>query len=236
MSLRCVERSMFSKIIQSPALVRVVPFAIFLALTFLQDRFGEQPRYWIYVAKTVAGAAMLAVVWRHIVELEWRFSWEAIVVGVAVFVLWVGIDEVVARLSLPPFQNLKGSHTPWNPHEAFGAGSSLAIFFIVARIAGSTLVVPPLEEVFYRSFVYRFLASKDILSVPLGKFLPMPFIVTSVLFGFAHREWLAGILCGFAYQGLVIWKKRLGDAVTAHAITNLLLGLWIAWRGAWQFW
>src|SRR5687767_9760798 len=92
MSLRCVERSMFSKIIQSPALVRVVPFAIFLALTFLQDRFGEQPRYWIYVAKTVAGAAMLAVVWRHIVELEWRFSWEAVVVGIGVFAMWVGLD------------------------------------------------------------------------------------------------------------------------------------------------
>jgi membrane protease YdiL (CAAX protease family) len=240
---------MFSKITQSPALVRVVPFAIFLALTFLQDRFGEQPRYWIYVAKTLAGAAMLAVVWRHIVELEWRFSWEAIVLGVAVFALWVGLDGWYPSLDLlyskcicPLLQKtgLVGSCAPavappsWNPHGAFG--STLAWFFVIARIVGSTFVVPPLEELFYRSFVYRYLASKDFLSVPLEKFLPTPFIVTSVLFGFAHREWLAGILCGFAYHGLVIWKKRLGDAVTAHAITNLLLGLWIVWRGAWQFW
>ena len=61
-------------------------------------------------------------------------------------------------------------------------------------------------------------------------------MVTPTLFGFEHSQWLAGILCGFAYQGLVIWKQRLGDAVTAHAITNLLLGLWVVWRGAWQFW
>ena len=225
-----------SKITQSPALVRVVPFAIFLALTFLQDRFGEQPRYWIYVAKSVVGAVLLVLIWRHVAELEWRFSWEAIVAGVGVFVVWVGLDALIVRLGLPPFHNLKVSHGAWNPYEAFGAGSSLAMFFVVARIAGSTLVVPPFEELFYRSFVYRFLAAKDFLSVPLGKFLPVPFLVTSILFGFAHREWLAGILCGCAYQGLVIWKKRLGDAVTAHAITNLLLGLWIAWRGAWQFW
>jgi CAAX prenyl protease-like protein len=227
---------MFSKITQSPALVRVVPFAIFLALTFLQDRFGESARYWIYFAKTLAGVVMLLLTFRYVAELKWRFSWEAIAVGVAVFALWVGLDEVVARLSLPPFHNLKASRAAWNPYDAFGAHSSLAVFFVVARIAGSTLVVPPLEEVFYRSFVYRYLANKDFLSVPLGKFLPVPFLVTAVMFGASHREWLAGVLCGFAYQGLVIWKGRLGDAITAHGITNLLLGLWIVWRGAWQFW
>ena len=60
--------------------------------------------------------------------------------------------------------------------------------------------------------------------------------MTSVVFGLEHREWLAGILCGFAYQGLVCWKNRLGDAITAHAITNALLGGWVVWRGAWHFW
>jgi CAAX prenyl protease-like protein len=230
---------MFSKITQSPALVRFLPFAVFIALTFLQDRFGEAGRYWIYFGKTLAGAAILVAVWRHIQELEWRFSWEAVVVGVAVFAIWVGLDG-----RYPPTQALfeklgiskPVTGTPWNPNAAFGAGSGLAVFFIAVRILGSSLVVPPLEEVFFRSFVYRFIASKDFLSVPLNRFLPVPFLVTSLLFGFEHQEWLAGILCGFAYQGLVIWKGRLGDAITAHAITNFLLGLWVVWRGAWHFW
>src|ERR1019366_7920816 len=64
----------------------------------------------------------------------------------------------------------------------------------------------------------------------------LPFLVTAAVFGFAHNEWLAGILCGAAYQWLVIRKHRLGDAMTAHAITNFLLGLWIVWRGARHFW
>src|ERR1051325_2403299 len=219
---------MFSSITQSPALVRVVPFALFLTLTFLQDQFGEAARYWIYVAKTLVSAAVLLSIFRHIREMKWCLSWEAVLTGIAVFVLWVGLDTLVARIGLVPFHNLKVSRAPWNPNHAFGADSSLAMFFIAARIAGSTLIVPPLEEVFYRSFLYRFLAAKDFLSVPLGKFLPLPFLVTSVMFGVSHREWLAGILCGFAYQGLVIRKKRLGDAIMAHGITNLLLGLWIA--------
>lgn len=230
---------MFSRITQSPALVRFVPFAIFIALTFLQDRFGEAGRYWIYFGKILAGAAILIVVWRHIEELEWRLSWEAVVVGVAVFAIWVGLDG-----RYPPTQALfeklglakPATGTPWNPNEAFGVSSGLAVFFIVVRIVGSSLVVPPLEEVFFRSFVYRFIASKDFLSVPLDRFLPVPFLVTSLLFAFEHQEWLPGFLCGFAYQGLVIWKGRLGDAITAHGITNFLLALWVVWRGAWHFW
>jgi membrane protease YdiL (CAAX protease family) len=241
---------MSSKLTQSPTLVRVAPFAVFIGLMLFQDRFGESGRYWIYLAKTLAAAAMLLVVFRHIEELEWRFSWEAVVVGVAVFALWIGLDG-----RYPPLDALSADYLcpllqkigfakdcsvaiapRWNPNEAFGINSPLAIFFIVVRIAGSSLVVPMLEEVFFRSLVYRVLAGKDWLAVPLGKFQLMPFVVTSLFFGLEHSEWLAGILCGFAYQGLVIWKGRLGDAVTAHAITNFLLGVWVVWRGAWQFW
>lgn len=107
---------------------------------------------------------------------------------------------------------------------------------IVTRILGSTLVVPPLEEVFYRSFLYRYFARQDFLSVPLNRFLPWPFFATAAVFGFSHFQWLAGVLCGMAYQWLVLRKNRLGDAMTAHAITNFLLGIWVVWQGAWQFW
>jgi CAAX prenyl protease-like protein len=150
--------------------------------------------------------------------------------------MWVGLDQVVSRLGLPPFHRLKSTVGPWNPNDVFGVSSMPATVFVVTRIIGSSLVVPPMEELFYRSFVYRFVAKKNFMSVPFGRFLPVPFFVTSILFGFAHREWLAGVLCGFAYQALVVRKGRLGDAVTAHAITNFLLGLWIVWRGAWLFW
>jgi len=37
----------------------------------------------------------------------------------------------------------------------------------------------------------------------------------AAIFGLAHFEWLAGILCAFAYQLLVCRKRRLGDAITA---------------------
>lgn len=226
---------------RSPALARVVPFAVFLALTLCQGWFGEASRYWFYLAKTLVGAWLIWEMRPLVGEMRWKLSWEAVLVGVAVFVVWIGLSDgwlvqqnlwVKLGLSKPPAEGPK----LWNPHAQFGDGSALAWLFVVTRIIGSALVVPPLEEVFYRSFLYRYIARVDFISVPLGQFAWTPFLLTALIFGFAHQEWLAGILCGLAYQGLVVWKKRLGDAMSAHAITNFLLGLWVVWQGAWRFW
>ena len=222
-----------------PAAVRVAPFVIFVLLTAAQGKFGAASAYWFYLAKTLVGAWLIFASRPLVTEMRWAISWEAVLVGVGIFGLWVGISgEWTTQSSL--WMKLGFSHPPekfvaaWNPNEHFG--SALAWLFIATRILGSTFIVPPLEEVFYRSFLYRYLASQNFLSVPLDKFLPRPFIITALVFGFSHNEWLAGILCGAAFQWLALRKNRLGDAMTAHAITNFLLGIWVVTRGAWQFW
>ncbi len=172
-------------------------------------------------------------------EIRWSFSVEAVLVGISVFEVWVCFSgEWTTQTSL--WAKLGLAHAPatpapvWNPQAQFGP--ALGAFFIAVRILGSALVVPPIEEAFYRSFLYRYIANQDFLAIPLNKFLPVPFIVTAVVFGISHNEWLAGIFCGMAYQWLVLRRNRLGDAMTAHAITNFLLGVWVVWRHAWNFW
>ena len=222
-------------------MARVAPFVIFLLLTSAQGQFGPASAYWFYFAKTLAGLWLIFEIRPLVAEMRWAISWEAIVVGVGIFAVWVGISgEWTTQNSL--WLKLGFAHAPktpapvWNPNAQFGTGSALAWLFVATRILGSTFVVPPLEEVFYRSFLYRYIANQNFLSVPLGKFMPLPFLVTAAMFGFSHNEWLAGIICGAAYQWLVVRKDRLGDAMTAHAITNFLLGLWVVGRGAWNFW
>jgi hypothetical protein len=39
-----------------------------------------------------------------------------------------------------------------------------------------------------------------------------------------------------AYAGALKWKGRIGDAVVAHATTNLLLAVWVLSRGDWAQW
>lgn len=234
-----------SKMQQSPIAARVFPLLIFVVLTCFQDSFGEAGRYWIYFAKTLAGVWLIWMARPLVAEMRWAFSWEAVVVGIAVFAMWVGLDgfyphswaEGKALLSGKTSATCYGNVTnPWNPLRYFGEASLAGWFFVVVRTAGSALVVPPLEEVFYRSFLYRFVARSDFQKVPLSHFSWTALLVTSALFGFAHHQWLAGILCGLAYQWLVIRKGRLGDAMTAHGITNFLLAVWIVWKGDWKFW
>jgi len=224
-----------------PALARVLPFAVFLGLTVLQGRFGPDSLYWVYLLKTLLGAFLVWLVWPLVPEMRWRFGPDALLTGVAVFALWVTLGQgwgtqqglwaafagQVATDAPPP---------PWNPLASFGDAPALAWFFVAVRVIGSSIVVPPIEEAFYRSFVYRYLVASGFEKVALGQFAWRPFVFTSLVFGFAHQEWLAGILCGAAYQWLVIRHGRLGEAMTAHAITNFLLGIWVVTRGAWQFW
>jgi CAAX prenyl protease-like protein len=229
------------KLTAAPAALRVAPFVLFVLLTAAQGKLGPESAYWLYLVKTLLGAAMIWAVRPLIAEMRWAFSWEAVAVGVGIFVVWVGLTgEWFVQATL--WQKLGLASAPktpvpiWNPNAQFGDGSALAWLFIIVRILGSTLVVPPLEEAFYRSFLYRYLVQQNFMNVPLNRFVPVPFLITALVFGLAHNEWLAGILCGAAYQWLVLRKNRLGDAMTAHAITNFLLGIWVVWRGAWNFW
>jgi len=213
----------------SPEYARVAPFVIFVLCTALQGELGEDSRYWLYLLKTLVGAWLIWQMRPFVEEMRWSLSWEAVVVGVGVCVMWIGLDGLYPRLS--------EAKAVWTPFKRFGEDSGLAWLFVVGRIAGSSIVVPPLEEVFYRSYLYRMLVKTDFRTMPLGQFHGLSFVVTSVLFGGMHPDrWLAGILCGLAYQWLVIHMNRLGDAITAHAITNFLLGLWVVWKGAWSFW
>jgi CAAX prenyl protease-like protein len=220
------------KLRASPIHARFAPYAIILVLTFVQDGvFNGAGRYWMYLAKMLVGLWCIWQVRDLVTEARWAISWEAVVVGVGICAVWVGLDPYY-----PKNEILMKAGKPWNPFAQFGEGTAMGWFFVAVRTLGSAIVVPPLEEAFFRSFVYRYFVKTDFESMPLNRFHPISFVVTSLCFGAVHYQWLGGIICGMAFQWLVIRKNRLGDAMTAHAITNFLLGVWIVWKGAWIFW
>jgi hypothetical protein len=216
------------KFAASPEYARAAPFIIFLLLTAVQVFGSASWYYWAYAFKTLVGAWLIWEMRPFVAEMKPAISWEAIVVGLLVFIMWVGIDDFYPKFTHDdtihsPFKDLSNNH-------------GLAWFMAVFHIAGMTIVVPPLEEVFYRSFLYRYFVRTDFQNLPLSRFHGLSFFVTSAIFASTHVQWLAGLLCGFAYQWLVIRKNRLGDAIFAHALTNLMLGVYIVWKGAWKFW
>jgi CAAX prenyl protease-like protein len=219
------------KLRASAAHARVTPYVIILVLTFVQDGFEGPARYWLYLFKMAVGAWCIWQVRDIVTEARWAVSWEAIVVGIGVCVIWIGLDPYYPKIEVM----FKGGH-PWNPMQQFGQRSAAGWFFVAVRTFGSALIVPPIEEAFFRSFLYRYLVRIKFETMPLNCFHAVSFVGTALLFGFAHYQWIAGIICGMAYQWLVIRKNRLGDAMTAHAITNFLLGVWIVWMKDWKFW
>src|SRR5687767_15873542 len=113
--------STVTKLKQSPAWVRAAPFLVFIVITMVQNNSGQAGMYWCYVAKTVVVAWMLWTFRRPITEMRWRFSWEAIAVGIAVFVMWVGLTPLLELLGgKASWIVRKPSIEPaWNPLKFF---------------------------------------------------------------------------------------------------------------------
>jgi CAAX prenyl protease-like protein len=216
---------------KSPVHARVIPYVLIVLLTAAQDSFEGSGRYWLYFGKMAVGLWCILEMRSLVPEMRWVVSWEAVVVGILVCAIWIGLDPFYPKIEL-----LFKAGDPWNPLKQFASAPAMGWFFVAVRTFGSALIVPPLEEAFYRSFLYRYFVKTDFEKLPLNCLHWLSLVVTSAIFGLVHYQWLAGFLCGLLYQGLVIRKNRLGDAMTAHAITNFLLGIWIVWRNDWQFW
>ena len=229
-----------------PEVPRVLPFALFLIIGSFQGKGFAGSEYWLYAAKTLLIGAMLWAIRGWLPEMKWSFKIEAVVVGIVIAILWIGFDG-----KLPSLDELWGlarklvtgklpeplkPEPPWNPLEFFRAAPALGWGFVLIRVLGRSLVVPPLEEVFYRSFVSRYLANPKFLELPLGVWHPMAFVVTSLMFGLAHPgQWIQAVVCGMAFQALVIRNRRLGDAMLAHATTNAIISAYAIATQQWQF-
>ena len=104
----------------SPLLARVLPFVVFLVLTSCQGSLGPESHFWIYLAKCVVGAWMIWVTWPLVSEMRWRISFEALLAGTLVFILWVALDVPYTKFSQPD--------DSWNLHKHFGSASAMLIF------------------------------------------------------------------------------------------------------------
>ena len=109
--------------------------------------------------------------------------------------------------------------------------------WLLFRVLGSTITVPIAEELFFRGFITRRCISEDADSVPLGQFSWFSFLVSAVSFGVLHGDaWLAGIVVGMLFCVALYARRRLFDAVVAHATTNALLSGYVVATGSWSEW
>jgi CAAX prenyl protease-like protein len=97
--------------------------------------------------------------------------------------------------------------------------------------------VPIAEELAFRGYLARRIISRDFDQVLFGGLTIVSIGISSLLFGIMHgHQWLVGIVAGLAYALLLKSKGRMGDAVMAHGVSNLLLAAWVLARGDFGLW
>ena len=156
-----------------------------------------------------------------------------LLVGLLVAVLWI-VPELFPFYRTWfcwPLGSLPAATTAPSPYDPAVCGWTLT----VAKLVGSAFVIAPVEEVFFRSFLYRWLQKRDFLSVPLSRFNLSAFLWMVFLFTLEHDRPLAAAVAGAAY-GLAAVRFGLSSAVVAHVTTNLLLAIYVIHQGAWAFW
>lgn len=210
----------------------IAPMFAFLLLTSLESYLPDPSWYPIaYIAKVCLVAAIAwyyRSTWRDLLPLP-RFSHIVlgILVGLIIFVLWVRLEGFYPSLSF------LGKRTGLDPSTL---GSAWKWPFISVRLFGLVLLVPLIEELFWRSFLLRWLINPDFSKVPIGRVTPIAAGITSAAFALAHPEWLPALLTGLLWAWLLWQTKSLFACVISHAVSNLALGIHVLTTGDWKFW
>jgi len=226
-----------------PVLARGLPFAIYIAFLVIASSPPAFPPgskltpglpvdlRWLYAVQIALVIGALVFYRHEYLELaapssvriaDWGLS---LLIGVLVFVLWINLDNGwmtigEARTGFVPTNDADGIVWP----------------LLFVRIFGAAAVVPVMEELFWRSLVQRWIDQKDFLALAPAAGSLRALLLTSVVFGFEHGLWLAGITSGLAYGWLYRRSGSLWPPIVAHSLTNLLLGVWVVNTGQWQFW
>lgn len=209
----------------------VLPYALFVAVNLVEGKAPGHLYPWIYLGK-VALVSAVAVWslrgWRtHLAASRAALGWGALA-GIAGILLWIGVERI-------PYPHL-GSRTAFDPFEAI-ADPGLRAAFLVARFTGLALLVPVIEEVFWRGFGLRYATDQDRWeSLPLGAFSTLAAAIVAGLFALAHPEWLAAALYALGIGELLRRTRSLAACMVAHGVTNLLLGVWVVTQKAWELW
>jgi CAAX prenyl protease-like protein len=207
-----------------PWLPYIAPFALFCALTGIQE-WVPGGVVWVYPVKAVLTLGLIVALAPWLKAPGETFAFAAAAVGIAVLAIWVLSDGLYPLL---------GTSTVFDPFRELHR--SQAYVWIGFRLVGAAAIVPVAEEFFWRGFLIRWLVSPNFRAVRMGTFTWYSFLATSALFAVEHDRWLAGLIAGVVYNGLYYRTRSLKACIIAHGTTNLGLGIYVLVSNQWRFW
>ncbi|HET8548533.1 MAG TPA: CAAX prenyl protease-related protein [Bryobacteraceae bacterium] len=215
------------------ALPWVLPFVVFAALLAVQHwtlPFGR----WEFPLRVALLAAVLWAFSRRVITFATRKAATSVGIGLLVFAIWIAPDVVFPGYRQQwPFQN-SITGTLQSSIDTPLLNDPMVLFF---RSVRAILLVPIVEELFWRGWLMRWIVNTEFWRVPLGAWSPRAFWITAVLFSSEHGPyWDVGLVAGVIYNWWMVRTRSLGDCILAHAVTNAALSAYVIARGEWQYW
>ena len=219
---------------RNPTLTYIAPFLAFIAVMSLEKSLGLPPA-WMYPARVIVTLAALLIFSRPLLATAPSSPGLSILLGGAVFALWIGPDVVFgpAYRHFWLFENsVTGKALSSIPDSLKGSG-----WFLALRAASCALLVPPVEEFFWRGWLMRWLIDNDFTKVPLGTYQTMAFWAVALMFAAEHGPyWEVGLLTGIIFNWWMLRTRNLMDLIIVHAVTNALLSVYVLQTGKFEYW
>lgn len=210
-----------------------LPMATFMVFILLASRWPKQyPAF--YAVRTVMVAALLWALWPYYTRIRWRYGWLGLLFGVIGILQWVPMQLWLQHhfeFFRPDVSNV------FNPKAHFATPAGLWSF-VAVRLIGAVLVVPVMEELFWRDFLWRqIIAPNDFKLAGVGEWDWKAFLAVSALFAVVHGNWwLTSIVWAMLAGALLVMTRSLGACIIMHATTNLLLAVYVLKWEDWSFW
>jgi CAAX prenyl protease-like protein len=234
------------------------PLIVFMLFLMVPDLIGlnsaaaqsqtrwwlTSPQIWLYPLQTLVCGAVLWAFWRHYQFRPFAGLGLGLLCGIAGIALWIAPGWLYQHF---------GMSDGWWKHFGFAdrdSGFDPAIIkqhsvvawvgFFVMRFLRLVVVVPLVEEIFWRGFLMRLLVDPDgdFERVPFGTHHNPSLVVVTTLFVLAHApvDYLGATLYGLLAYWVAIKTKSLGACVLMHAVANLLLGIYVVSTQQWGYW
>ncbi len=190
----------------------------------------QEPKMWLYPVQTLVCGGYLWYVRRGV---EWDWAWRPCLLGALLGAIGIGLWLVPYVLQWVPQEG------GFRPEVVFGDNTAAIAAQYTFRFARAVLVVPLVEELFWRGFLMRWCINRDYpQTVRLGTPGWLPYIVTTVCFMLIHQpqDYAGAFLFGTLAYWLVVKTRRLMPVVTMHAVANLIMGLCAVFGDMPQLW
>lgn len=188
----------------------------------------SDPQYWVYPLQTLVCGGLVLRNRRYYNLAAFAGMGWALGGGLVVLALWIA-----PQVWLGAAPRTEGFDPTF-----FGESGWPYYTTLIFRLIRLAIVVPLVEEIFWRGFLLRYLVRQPFHTVPIGAWSWSSFGIVSVGFMLEHApaDWPAAILAGMLYNLVAYRTRSLSACVLAHAVTNALLGWYVLSTRQWGFW